>query len=229
MKNHLLALSITLALTSVSSLVQAQGNIAAGKQKAAACGACHGEDGNSLISTFPKLAQQHGSYITQQLRAFKEGVRKNAVMSPLAMALSDEDMADIAEYYAAQKVSANAEPTLPPSDDDDVKAEDVKDTAAKKPATIETLLAQGGNLYRNGDIARAVSACIACHGPYGEGNKPASFPALKSQHADYLIKALSDFKSDERSNNPENIMHMIAKKMTDEEIKAVSYKISTMK
>ncbi|MDO9163883.1 MAG: c-type cytochrome [Methylococcaceae bacterium] len=226
MKNHLLALSITLALTSVSSLVQAQGNIAAGKQKATACAACHGEDGNSLIPTFPKLAQQHSSYLAQQLRAFKEGVRKNAVMSPLAMALSDEDIAEIADYYAAQKVSANAEPTLPPSDDDDVKAED---GTAKKPATIETLLAQGGNLYRNGDIPRAVSACIACHGPYGEGNKPASFPALKSQHADYLIKALNDFKSDERSNNPENIMHMIAKKMTDEEIKAVSYKISTMK
>ncbi|MDD2800815.1 MAG: c-type cytochrome [Methylobacter sp.] len=228
MKKHLLALSITLALASVSSLVHAQGNLAAGKQKAAACGACHGEDGNSLISTFPKLAQQHGSYLIQQLRAFKDGVRKNAVMSPLATSLSDEDMADIAEYYAAQKVSANAEPTLPPNDDD-VKAADVKDPSAKKPATIETLLAQGGNLYRNGDIPRAVSACIACHGPYGEGNKPASFPALKSQHADYLIKALSDFKSDERSNNPENIMHMIAKKMTDEEIKAVSYKISTMK
>lgn len=228
MKKHLLALSITLALASVSSLVHAQGNLAAGKQKAASCGACHGEDGNSLISTFPKLAQQHGSYLIQQLRAFKDGVRKNAVMSPLATSLSDEDMADIAEYYAAQKVSANAEPTLPPNDDD-VKAEDVKDPSAKKPATIETLLTQGGNLYRNGDIPRAVSACIACHGPYGEGNKPASFPSLKSQHADYLIKALSDFKSDERSNNPENIMHMIAKKMTDEEIKAVSYKISTMK
>jgi len=64
---------------------------------------------------------------------------------------------------------------------------------------------------------------------FGEGNKPAAFPALKSQHADYLIKTLTDFKTDARSNNPENMMHMIAKKMTDEEIKAVSYRISMMK
>jgi len=229
MKKHLLALSMTLTLVSVPDILQAQGDITAGKQKAASCAGCHGEDGNSMVPTFPKLAQQHPSYLVQQLRAFKEGVRKNPIMSPLAIALSDEDMTDIAEYYAAQKVSANTEPTLPPNDDDEDSDENAKADATKKPMTMETLLAQGGNLYRNGDIPRAVSACIACHGPYGEGNKPAAFPALKSQHADYLIKALTDFKSDQRSNNPENIMHMIAKKMTDEEIKAVSYRISTMK
>ena len=94
---------------------------------------------------------------------------------------------------------------------------------------LQTLIAQGSDLYRNGDLTREVSACIACHGPFGEGNKPAAFPLLKSQHADYLIKTLTDFKTDARSNNPENMMHMIAKKMTDEEIKAVSYRISMMK
>ena len=90
-------------------------------------------------------------------------------------------------------------------------------------------MAEGSNLYRNGDIAREVSACIACHGPLGEGNEPAAFPALRSQHADYLIKTLTDFKNGIRSNNPENMMHMITKKMTVEEIKAVSYRISMMK
>ena len=65
--------------------------------------------------------------------------------------------------------------------------------------------------------------------PAGEGNKPAAFPALHSQHADYLIKALSDFKAGVRNKNPDNMMNMIAKKMSDEEIKAVSYYISTMK
>ncbi|NOS75940.1 MAG: c-type cytochrome, partial [Methyloglobulus sp.] len=67
------------------------------------------------------------------------------------------------------------------------------------------------------------------HGPSGEGNKPATFPALRSQHADYLIKTLTDFKSGTRSKNTDNMMYMITKKMTDDEIKAVSYYISTMK
>ncbi len=113
---------------------------------------------------------------------------------------------------------------LPVVDDED-------DTApgSQKKIDIQAVIAQGSDLYRNGDLTREVSACIACHGPFGDGNKPAAFPLLKSQHADYLIKALSDFKSGERSNNPENMMHMIAKKMTDEEIKAVSYRISMMK
>lgn len=223
MKKHLLALSMTLALANIPNISQAQGDIGAGKQKSASCSGCHGGDGNSMLPNFPKLAEQHASYLAQQLQAFKDGVRKDPIMSPMTLALSEQDMADIAEYYAAQKISANAEPVLNPDDEDD------KEDASKKPATMDVLLAQGGNLYRNGDIQRAVSACIACHGPHGEGNKPAIFPALKSQHADYLIKALNDFKSDARSNNPENMMHMIAKKMTDEEIKAVAYKISTMK
>ena len=90
-------------------------------------------------------------------------------------------------------------------------------------------MAQGSDLYRNGDLKREVSACIACHGPLGEGNKPAGFPMIKSQHADYLIQTLTDFKNDVRSNNPENMMHMIARKMTIEEIKDVSYRLSMMK
>ena len=115
-----------------------------------------------------------------------------------------------------------------PALDDD---EDEKPAASKAGGSnaIETLIAQGSDLYRNGDLTREVSACIACHGPFGDGNKPAAFPAIKSQHADYLIKTLTDFKSGARSNNPENMMHMIAKKMTNEEIKAVSYRISMMK
>ncbi|MEQ1619837.1 MAG: c-type cytochrome [Methylococcales bacterium] len=224
MKKHLLALSITLAFTSVPGILHAQGNLDAGKQKSASCAGCHGQDGNSQLPTYPKLAQQHASYLIQQLKAFKEDKRKNPIMSPLAKTLSDEDITEIADFYAAQKVSVNPDPILN-ADDEDEAADD----KTKKSVTVESLVAQGGNLYRNGDIQRAVSACIACHGPFGEGNKPADFPALKSQHADYLIKALKDFKSGERSNNPENMMHMIAQKMTEEEIKAVAYRISTMK
>ncbi|MCF7965132.1 MAG: cytochrome c4 [Methylobacter tundripaludum] len=218
MKKKLQVLSISLALTSATSILHAEGNINAGKQKAESCASCHGENGNSMVATFPKLAQQHSSYLELQLRSFKDGSRNDPMMSAMAQTLNDADIADISAYYAAQKVSEN---TLPVLAADDEKPAGNKD--------VQAIIAQGSDLYRNGNLKSEVSACIACHGPFGEGNKPASFPALKSQHADYLIKALTDFKSGARSNNPENIMHMIAKKMTDEEIKAVSYRISMMK
>ncbi|TAN67551.1 MAG: cytochrome c4 [Methylobacter sp.] len=212
MKKKLQILSISLALASATSILHAEGNINAGKQKSASCTSCHGDDGNSTVATFPKLAQQHSSYLEKQLHAFKDGSRSDPMMSAMAQALTNEDITDISAYYATQKISEN---TLPVQESDD------KD--------VQAIIAQGSDLYRNGDIKSEVSACIACHGPFGEGNKPASFPALKSQHADYLIKTLTDFKSGARSNNPENVMHMIAKKMTDAEIKAVSYRISMMK
>jgi len=226
MKKKLLAVSISLALTSASSILHAEGNIAAGKEKAASCASCHGENGNSMVSTFPKLAQQHSSYLQKQLHAFKDGTRNDPMMSAMALALTDEDMVDISAYYAAQKISEN---TLPVMDSANEEKEPAAEKTTDSKDTMSDIIAQGSNLYRNGDLASEVSACIACHGSSGEGNKPASFPALKSQHADYLIKALNDFKSGARSNNPENIMHMIAKKMTAEEIKAVSYRISMMK
>jgi cytochrome c553 len=226
MKKKLLALSMALAFTGgAAHIAHAQGSIKAGQEKAAACAGCHGEDGNSMVSTFPKLAQQHASYLERQLKDFKDGTRNDPVMSPMALPLSDEDIADIAAYYASKRVSANQLPVL---DDDDEEEQPASETENKEDP-VQALIAQGSDLYRNGDLKRKVSACIACHGPFGEGNKPAAFPALKAQHADYLIKALKDFKSGARSNNPENMMHMIAKKMTDDEIKAVSYRISVMK
>ena len=228
MKKKLLALSISLLLTGASAILHAEGNIKAGKEKAAACAGCHGEDGNSMVSTFPKLAQQHSSYISKELKAFKAGTRQNSMMNALSMGLTDEDITDIAAYYASQKISAN---TLPSAESEDDEDDADTDNAADRKADneIKELLALGSDLYRNGDLVREVSACIACHGPYGEGNRPAAFPALRSQHADYLNKALSDFKAGVRSNNPDNMMHMIARKMTDKEIKAVAYHISMMK
>ncbi len=228
MNKQLLAVSFALTLTGLLGNVQAQnienGNPAAGKEKSASCGGCHGEDGNSLMPTAPKLAQQHASYLGKQLLAFKDGSRNDPVMSGMAMAVNDNDIADITAYYAAQTISTNPEPVLP-EDDEAGTANGGKEDKE----TMADLLAKGSNLYRNGDLVRQVSACIACHGPSGEGNKPAAFPALRSQHPEYLIKTLSDFKSGARSKNPDNMMFMIAKKMTDEEIKAVSYFISTMK
>lgn len=189
-------------------------SVNAGKQKSASCVSCHGEHGNSTMPMFPKLAQQNAGYIVSQLKAFKNGTRKDPMMTTLAIGLTDNDMVDIANYYAEQKVAGEHEETF-----DD--AEERKEH--------EMLVAQGGDLYRNGDLKREVSACIACHGPLGEGNQPATFPALKWQHKAYLIKTLTDFKEDKRGNVHENMMHTIARKMTTFEIKAVANRIATMK
>jgi cytochrome c553 len=226
MIKKLLVLSISLAFSATPSLVHAEGSISQGKAKAASCAGCHGEDGNSMASSFPKLAGQHAGYIAQQLQAFKDNTRNAPMMAPYAMGLDNESIEDIAAFYASNKITANDLPVIESDDDDEDESEN---TAEDKAAELDTLLALGSDLYRNGDLKTEVSACIACHGPFGEGNKPASFPALKGQHADYLIKALTDFKKGARSNDSDNIMHMIAKKMTDKEIQAVSYHISMMK
>ncbi len=227
MKKKFLALSISLALTAVSGILHAEGSVSAGKQKTASCAGCHGENGNSMMPMFPKLAGQHPGYLIKQLIAFKDGSRKDATMQSMVLAFDETDFADIAAYYAEQKISANSMPVL--DSDDEEEDEDEEDAVSDSKPDIKQLLAMGSDLYRNGDLEREVSACIACHGPYGEGNKPASFPALRSQHADYLIKSLNDFKSGARSNNPDHMMHMIAKKMTETEIRAVAYHISIMK
>ncbi|MDD5215050.1 MAG: c-type cytochrome [Methylococcales bacterium] len=189
-------------------------SVNAGKTKTASCVSCHGEHGNSTMPMFPKLAGQNSAYIANQLKAFKSGERKDPMMATLAMTLTENDIVDIANYYADQKVTG--------------EHEELFDTAEEK-AEHEAMVKLGGDLYRNGDLKREVSACIACHSPHGEGNKPAGFPALKAQHANYLVKALTDFQTGKRANHPENIMHMIAGKMTDAEIKAVATRIATMK
>jgi len=221
MIKKLLTVSITLALTANVGIALAQG-----KTKAASCAGCHGEDGNSTMPSFPKLAGQHQAYLLKQLQAFKSGARNAPMMAPLALGLDDQSMEEIAAYYAGNKISANPAPKLPASDDDD---DAPAKTEEQKKAELNDMIAQGGDLYRNGNLSREVSACIACHGPYAEGNKPAAYPALHSQHADYLIKTLTDFKNGARTSNRENMMYMIAAKMTDADIKAVAYYISTLK
>jgi cytochrome c553 len=228
MFKKLFAVSIFLTTClAFSTSVQAEGDAEAGKKQAAACAGCHGEDGNSIVPTFPKLAGQHASYLTKQLLAFKKGSRNAPMMAPLAQGLNDKDIADLAKFYASQKTSANPMPTLKAEDHnaDNGKHSDNKN----KEAELKALLTFGGELYRNGDLEREVSACIACHGPFAEGNKPAGFPTLKGQHADYLIQTLQDFKTGTRTKASDNMMHMIAAKMTEKEIRAVAYYISVMK
>ncbi len=91
------------AMWIVAATAFAAGDAAAGKTKAASCGACHGRDGNSTNPLWPNLAGQHSAYLVKQLKAFRSGVRKDPLMSPMAAGLSEKDMQDLAAFFAAQK------------------------------------------------------------------------------------------------------------------------------
>jgi len=187
----------------VSFTVWAQGDIEAGKAKSATCIACHSADGNSLITQYPKIAGQHSSYIEKQLTELKLGIetagkkgRYDPVMSPMAMLLSEQDMKDLAAYYSSMLTSDNATP--------------------------EDVVEQGKVLYTAGDTKRGLTACIACHGPRGNGTALSGFPKISGQHADYIKIQLTKFKAGERKNDLNEMMRDIAMKLTDAEIETLS-------
>ena len=101
--NKLVTLTLSLALAGLSGQALAAGDPAAGQTKTATCVACHGADGNSTDPQFPRLAGQYGDYLEQSLRAYKDGSRQNAIMSGFAAGLSDQDIRDLAAFYAAQE------------------------------------------------------------------------------------------------------------------------------
>jgi cytochrome c553 len=231
MIKKLLSISISLALFTTTIIVHAKSEVNTGKQQAVACAGCHGAEGNSVVATFPKLAGQHATYLIKELKALKSGSRNAPMMAPMAMGLTDNAITELATFYASQTVSSNPTPSLPLTEEEEDEDDETALAAIKKAQKqkLNKLLTEGRNLYRNGHLETKVSACIACHGVYGDGNQPAGFPVLKGQHADYLIKTLTDYQQGNRSNDAENIMNMIAQKMTTAEIRAVSYYISVMK
>ena len=195
-------MSKLLVFTAVFSLIGsvspawAGGDATAGKEKSATCAGCHGMDGNSANPEWPKLAGQGDHYLSKQLQDFKAGARKNATMAPMVAALGEQDMADLSAFYSSQAVQAGS--------------------------ADEKLVELGQKIYRGGNPASGVSACIGCHGPSGAGNPAASFPSLSGQHARYVENQLNTFKSGERSNDAGKMMRTIASKMTEQEIKAVA-------
>lgn len=197
MKKALLILSMAALIGGAQAAGTALvGDAAAGKTKSVTCAGCHGMDGNSMNTIWPKIAGQHDKYIRKQLANFKSGERYNASMSPMAMPLTEQDMADLAAYYSTQTITpGEASPEL---------------------------VDKGQNLYRAGNPTSGVSACIACHGPSGQGNPMANFPSLAGQHADYTVSTLKHFRSGERANDAGQMMRNIAAKMTDQEIEAVA-------
>ena len=176
------------------------GDPAEGRQKAESCGGCHGPDGNGAAPVFPKLAGQHASYLVKQLHDFKSEHRLEPTMTAMALALSDDDMADIGAYYAEQAVKVES----------------------AQPNEL------GRTIYRAGDPSRGVPACTGCHGPEGKGNAPAGFPALRGQYAAYLSKTLHDFKGKARYNDPNEMMRVVAGRLTDEEVTALSEYIASL-
>ena len=188
---------LTAAALCLAMPALAAGDAASGQQKSATCVACHGADGNSAAPTFPKLADLGEAYIAKQLHEFRKGeTRMDPSMAPMVANLSDQDIADIAAYYAGQERSFAV--------------------------ANEDLVARGESIYRGGISGSSVGACIGCHGPRGAGNPAAKFPAVSGQHAQYLAAQLMKFRSGERSNDPHRMMRNIANRMTDTEIEAVT-------
>ncbi len=195
-------------LVLVASLVLAgsavAGDAAAGKAKSQSCAACHGADGNSAAPNFPKLAGQNERYLIKQMKDIQSGARPVPTMAGQLDGKSEQDLADIAAYFASKNGSTGqADPEL---------------------ATL------GAAIYRGGISDREIPACAACHSPSGKGNSAAGFPALAGQHAAYTAAQLRAFRAGAdgdpqgRHNDGEEAqtMRSIAFGMSDREIEAVS-------
>ncbi len=166
------------------------------------CAACHGADGISVAPVNPNLAGLGAEYITRQLQHFKAGIRANPVMGAMSSSLTPEEMVALGIYFTRQKP---------------------KDGTAKDPALIKT----GQAIFRGGVAAAGLPACSACHGPNGAGI-PKNYPRIAGQHADYTYAQLKAFKAGERGADKDGkdvqgrVMAAIAKKLGDEQMKALS-------
>lgn len=200
MKKLCLLVCMSLGL---SASAVAEGDAEAGKSKSSVCAACHGPDGNSAIEMNPKLAGQHATYLVKQLKEFKlasetggEEGRNNAVMNGQASQLSEQDMQDLAAYFSSQDKMSGETP--------------------------EEFIEPGEALYRGGNKERGITACIACHGPKGNGMGLAGFPDISGQHAAYTAKQLKAFRAGERNNDMNGMMRDIAMKLSDKDIEVLS-------
>ena len=166
-----------------------------------ACASCHGAGGNSTINTNPKLAGQIDNYLHKQLVDFTTPARNQPVMTTYAKMLSEDEKKNIAAYLATQQP---------------------KQGAARNKDTLEL----GRKIYRGGIADRGVAACASCHGATGSGI-PAQYPRVAGQHQDYTVAQLQAFKTGARSNSPQ--MATLAKRLSDDEMKAVADYIAGLK
>lgn len=203
MKNLILA-----GLFAVSSMMTGAvmaGDAAAGKNKSASCGGCHGFDGNSPIAMYPKLAGQNEAYIVKQINDYRaDTTRKNEIMKGMIASLSDADAADIGAYFQAQNVSAAA-------------------------TFDESKIAAGREIYKGGDLQKGIPACQACHGPNGAGTAGIGYPAVGGQYVDYTLAQLKAFKDGTRANDDKRLMRDIVANMSEEDMVAVSNYMASLK
>jgi cytochrome c553 len=195
---------LAFASTSATAADMVKGSAEAGATKAAVCTACHGVNGNSTNPEWPVLAGQNAAYVREQLAMFKAKKRYNPVMQPIVDPLTEQDFADLAAFFSMQT------PTGGEADPSYWKA--------------------GEALYRSGDAARGIPACTACHGPAGQGNPGAGYPALRAQHSVYTVKQLQDYLTKNRYRDPNDantvyntrnsvMMTTIAPRLTPEDIR----------
>lgn len=170
---------------------------AAGANGAAACAGCHGQRGEGMAA-FPRLAGTGADYLRRQLDAFADGSRKSPVMQPIAQALSPRQRTDVAAYFAS----------LPPT----VKATDREARAPRE---------AGAWLATRGRWSDDLPACAQCHGPGGTG-VGADFPPLAGLPAEYIAAQLKSWQAGDRPPGPLNLMQVIARKLKEADIQAVS-------
>jgi len=193
--SSLLLAAALVAPASASETARARPDVAKGQAISAnVCGACHSADGSRGSPANPILQGQHPEYLVKQLTEFKEGKRDNPVMKGMASTLSEDDMRNVAAFYASK---------------------DAKPGFAKNKESV----ALGEKIYRGGIADRAIPACSGCHSPTGAG-LPIQYPRLRGQHSDYTEAQLVAFRSGLRKNSPQ--MTGVAAKMNDKEIKAVA-------
>lgn len=180
-----------------AGLVLAEADASRGEGLTTVCVACHGTDGNSPAGAFPSIAGQNANYLLKQLREIKSDIREVPVMKGMLDNLSEQDLADIAAYYASQEIKGGA-----------ARAD---------------LVALGETIYRSGIKRKKIAACTACHAPDGSGVDAARFPALAGQWPDYTEQQLKAFRSGARHNDGDaRMMRGTAMDLSDEEIAAVA-------
>ena len=195
LSSFLFAAALSVQALAAEAPEPAKADLAKGQATATAvCGACHTSDGSRGSPANPILQGQHPEYLAKQLTEFKSGKRDNPIMKGMATTLSEDDMKNVAAFYASKQ----AKPGFAKSKD---------------------LVALGEKIYRGGIAERSVPACSGCHSPTGAGI-PVQYPRMAGQHADYTEAQLFAFRGGVRKNSPQ--MTGVAAKMNDREIKAVA-------
>lgn len=193
-------LGLTFLAGSAQAKTEDAGSIKAGREATQTCAGCHGPKGNSPTPAFPSLAGQPAKYIAAQLKAYRSGKRENAIMNGQAANLTDQQIRDIAAYYAAQE----------------------RKVASPASEGSET----GAVLYAHG--RENVPACAACHGVGGHGNQPAGFPALRGLPTAYVAQSLKDYRAGKRAHGQGGLMLPVAAELSGEEIDALAAHVATL-